>query len=325
MTRAALNRWINVICPPSKSSQCLSNNEKLVLSFDRYLEDVAGLSHSTRHQRRQISLSFLNWLSSRPSIKLKALCSSNIADYISERALLGASQGTLAVTACSINRLLRFLSATGACPVAPSIYIPRPKSIEVIPTTPALTLGESDRLLNAFDRTYSVGKRDYAMARCLSDLGVRTSDVAQLTLDDIDWHHGFILLRSGKSRRSRKLPMPETLQEAIIDYLCNARPSTPSRALFVYHRAPEGEAVLPSTVRGVIRRAFERAGFPASASQVHRLRHTVATRLLDHGNSIKDIADIMGHQCLETTIRYTFVSRQALLAIALPWPGREES
>ena len=160
------------------------------------------------------------------------------------------------------------------------------------------------------------------MARCLSDLGIRTGDVATLQLDDIDWQHSIITLRHGKSRRQRKLPIPDTLIEALVDYLCHARPKTDQRAVFVYHRAPKGDAVSPSTVRGAIRRAFTRANFPAIDSQVHRLRHTMATRLLKNGQTIKTIADILGHQCIDTTIRYTTVDRQTLDRVALPWPGR---
>ena len=101
-----------------------------------------------------------------------------------------------------------------------------------------------------------------------------------------------------------------------------ARPKTNEQAVFVYHRAPQGDAIKSSTVRGAIRRAFARAQFPATDSQVHRLRHTMATRLLQNGQTIKTIADILGHQCIDTTIRYTTVDRQTLNPVALSWPGR---
>ena len=114
--------------------------------------------------------------------------------------------------------------------------------------------------------------------------------------------------------------MPATLQDALVDYLCNGRPTTTERALFVHHRAPKDEAVLPSTVRQAIRCAFKRAGFPAASSQVHRLRHSMATCLLAQGNSLKTIADFLGHKSLETTCRYLSVDRTSLQAVALPWP-----
>jgi len=79
--------------------------------------------------------------------------------------------------------------------------------------------------------------------------------------------------------------------------------------------------VLSSTVREALRRAFARAGFKDSESQVHRLRHTMATRLLLNGLSIKTIADVLGHLSINTTIRYTHVDRPLLAAVAMPWPG----
>ena len=160
------------------------------------------------------------------------------------------------------------------------------------------------------------------MARCLVDLGLRTSDVAQLSLDQIDWRHCRVTLAPGKSKRERTLPMPITTTCALIDYVLYARPVTQDRHVFVHHRAPLGQGVQASTVRCVVRRAYARAESKDSESQPHRLRHTMATRLLQSGNSLKTIADVLGHQSIDTTTRYTHVDRPSLLAVAMPWPGR---
>jgi site-specific recombinase XerD len=162
------------------------------------------------------------------------------------------------------------------------------------------------------------------MARCLVDLGIRTSDVAQLSLDRIDWRHGCLTLEPGKSKRERSLPIPATTSSALIDYVRNGRPSTQDRQVFVHHRAPLGQGVLASTVRGALRRGYTRAGFKDSESQPHRLRHTMATRLLQGGHSLKLIADVLGHQSIDTTTRYTHVDRPSLSAVAMPWPRRVE-
>jgi integrase/recombinase XerD len=194
-----------------------------------------------------------------------------------------------------------------------------------LPDKKSMSKDELHLLLNSIDRGYSVGKRDYAITRCLSDLGIRTSEVANLTLDDIDWRNKVITVNSGKSRRQHKLPIPDTLMEAFIDYLTNGRPITNTRQLFVYHRAPLGKPVKATTVRAVVRRAFSSAGFNSSQSQVHRLRHTMATRLLKNNVPLKTIADVLGHQSIDTTIRYTYVDQDALRTIALPWPGGSKS
>lgn len=321
--RAALMRWVDVTELGRIAHDPLGKKEQWVSVFDAYLTDVAGLSPSTRLYRRRYALEFLRWVEATPSVELNTLTDLHVARYMGQRAA-GISLATLAVIACSINSFLRFLSTNDDCSINPNINVPHPKVIYAIPTTQALTAEELNRLLVAIDRTYPVGKRDYAMARCLSDLGLRTSDVAQLSLDDINWRNSVMTVGPGKSRRCRKLPMSDTVRDALVDYLRKARPATTTRAIFVYHRAPLGEAVSPSTIRGAIRRAFTRAGFPAPESQVHRLRHTLATRLLQSGHCLKTIADVLGHQSLETTTRYTHVDQNALLAVALPWPRRTE-
>jgi integrase len=86
-------------------------------------------------------------------------------------------------------------------------------------------------------------------------------------------------LEAGKSRRERTLPMPVTTIDGLTDYLYSARPATLDRHVLVHHCAPAvGKGVQTSTVRGALRRAYARAGFLASESQVHRLRHTMAIR-----------------------------------------------
>jgi site-specific recombinase XerD len=318
IVRAALHRWSDVFGMKTMTSTLIDEHAHLTLQFDDYLANVTGLSVSTRLYRCRHALEFLQSIGLR---QLTTLTQLKIATYLHQRTChLAPTSG--AAIACSINQFLQFISSLGHVAINIAARASRPKVAYTGPTTRALSDNEFSDFLNAFDRTYPMGKRDYAMARCLSDLGIRTSDVSALQLDDIDWQHSIVTFRQCKSRKRQKLPMPETLIDSLVDYLCHARPKTNERSVFVYHRAPRGEAVQPSTVRGAIRRAFARANFSASDSQVHRLRHTMATRLLQNGQTIKTIADILGHQCIDTTIRYTTIDRQALRRVALPWPER---
>jgi len=71
-----------------------------------------------------------------------------------------------------------------------------------------------------------------------------------------------------------------------------------------------------------VRQAFTRAGIlvpPGSAS--HIFRHTVASQMVNHGASFKDVADVLGHQSIETTGIYAKLDLEALAAVALPWGG----
>jgi len=183
-----------------------------------------------------------------------------------------------------------------------------------------LSEDELDRFWNAFDCSTPIGKRDYAMARCLTDLALRCHEVSALRLDSIDWRTGAVRLERGKSRRIDMLPLPQIVGQTLVDYLQRGRPVSSSSAIFVYHRAPRGEEIRKTAVRGAIRRAFGRAGLNYNGT--HILRHTAATLMLQGGASIKAIADVLGHRSIDTTLIYTKVDLPHLSQVALPWPGR---
>jgi site-specific recombinase XerD len=314
-----LSHWLREVVQCDRETTDLSEQAKLVIALDHYLRDIAGLSSATRLYRCRYASEFLAWLHTKQLIPLDSLTTEHLSTFICLRATQ-VSLATTAAIASSLNRFLRFLSTQELCQFKTKLYVPRPKLLYRLPDKQALSAAELNLLLSGIDRNYPVGKRDYAITRCLSDLGIRTADVAKLTLDGIDWRNKVITMAPGKSRRQHKLPIPDTLMAALIDYITNARPETKTRYIFVYHRAPFGQPIKPSTVRGVVRSAFSKAGFEPSQSQVNRLRHTMATRLLDSGVPLKIIADVLGHQCIDTITRYTFVNRQELQTIALPWP-----
>jgi site-specific recombinase XerD len=321
---AALSHWLREVVQPNAPMPSLSNNGKLVLQFDTYLKEIAGVAATTREYRRRYAYELLVWLETKQSVPLDTLNIKHLSDFICLRATQ-VSLVTTAVIACSINSFLRFLSAQGHCKFNKGLCVPRPKLLYCLPDKKAMSKDELHRLLNSIDRSYPLGKRDYAITRCLSDLGIRTSEVANLTLDNIDWRNKTIMMDPGKSRRQHKLPLPNTLMEALIDYLKKGRPITKVRQIFVYHRAPLGQPIKITTVRAVVRRAFATADFNSKQSQVHRLRHTMATRLLMNNVPLKTIADVLGHQSINTTIRYTYVDQAALRLIAMPWPVRSQS
>ncbi len=317
---AALSHWLRLVDDRGENSTNVSERDNLVKAFNQYLKDVAGLAPATRLYRCRYATEFLIWISNKPSIELTSLRFENVSSFISQRAN-EVSLATTASIACTLNCFLRYLSTQGICSVCSSLRVPHPKLLFHLPSKKPLSTDELSKLLAAIDRSYPVGKRDYAIMRCLIDLGLRTSEVAELQLNNIDWKNKVLTLNCPKLRQQRKLPIPDTLLLALIDYIINARPETSELSVFVYHRAPFGQPAKVSTIRGVARRAFARAGFPSSQRQVHRLRHTMATRLLTSEVSLKTIADVLGHKCINTTTRYTYINQKQLLTIALPWPG----
>lgn len=164
-------------------------------------------------------------------------------------------------------------------------------------------------------------RRCAAIVRCAVDLGLRSSEIAALALDDIDWEAGIVTLRKTKSRREQVLPLPESAGRAIVAYLKYERPKSRRRELFVRRAAPDDKPVGPDLVRKTIREAYERAGLPYTRS--HLLRHTIARRLLAGGSSLKEVADVLRHRSLNTKLIYVKLDSRNLRSVALPWPGRQ--
>ena len=166
-----------------------------------------------------------------------------------------------------------------------------------------------------------IGRRGYAMARCMVDLGLRVSEVAALQLDDLQWQGGTVRIGAGKSRRADLLPLPVPTGQALVAYLRHGRPPSPSRAVFVRDRAPVDAPITTEIVRHAMRRAFVRCGLGARYTGTHVLRRTTATQMRVAGASLKQIADVLRHRSLDTTRIYTKIDRPHFAAVAAPWPG----
>jgi len=175
-------------------------------------------------------------------------------------------------------------------------------------------------LLDGCDRATPTGRRDYAILVLLSRLGLRRCEVAALSLDDVDWRAGEIVVH-GKGSRIDRLPLPVDAGEAIVDYLRHGRPpGAVDRSLFINACAPRC-GISRGCVTDVVRYACMRAGIPPVGA--HRLRHSVATDLLAHGAGLVEIGQVLRHQDQTTTSVYAKVDRAALAALALPWPGSD--
>ena len=116
--------------------------------------------------------------------------------------------------------------------------------------------------------------------------------------------------------------MPKAVGEAIAEYLIHCRPKSNSKFIFVFHSAPLGDAVTTGSVRAAVRRGFQRAGFNSGLG-THILRRSFATKLLTSGVSLKEIADILRHKSINTTMVYIKVDLPHLRCVTTPWLRRK--
>lgn len=174
-------------------------------------------------------------------------------------------------------------------------------------------------LLRSCDRRRSEGRRDYAVLLMLLRLGLRAGEVAGLSLDDVDWRAGEIVVR-GKGRREDRLPLPVDVGGALVGYLQRGRPKTTRREVFLRSLAPVGP-LGRGGVSSIVRRACRRAGIaPVGA---HCLRHTLATTLVAAGVSLPEIGQVLRHRSTTSTAIYARVDLETLRGLAQPWPGGE--
>jgi site-specific recombinase XerD len=223
-------------------------------------------------------------------------------------------------TAISATRsFLRFLIAQSIVPshmetVLPSMWRPRHAAL---PTH--LSDSELRNVLTFSDDGTRKGFRNFALLLLLARLGLRADEVANLSLDDFDWAHGHILIKAGKTRRERKLPLPEDLAEALLRYLRRTRARSKHRQIFV-QADPPYLPYTPGAIGKIVSRLLRRAGVKRSSCGPHLFRHTLASRMVNHGATFKEIADVLGHRALSTTGIYAKLDLQSLAKIALPWP-----
>ena len=183
----------------------------------------------------------------------------------------------------------------------------------------ALKPDEVERLLSSFTFARRWPKRGYAIVRCALDIGLRAGEIAHLMISDIDWRSGTVTLRGTKSLRQDILPLPVETGQALADYLQHERPTSSHPAIFVRHRGTHDQPVTSSTIQKVIKWACRRAGLMHSSA--HSLRHTLACRLVEKGSSLKEVADVLRHRSLNTTLIYAKLDTPKLSAVPLPWPG----
>lgn len=163
--------------------------------------------------------------------------------------------------------------------------------------------------------------RDHAMVLLCARLGLRPGEVLSLTLNDLDWNAGCVLIRAGKTSRERVLPVPEDAGAALARYLRDARPVSSERAVFLRLAPPHKPLRSVGIVIDTVNRLLRQAGVGAPCSGAYVFRHTLATTMVRSGVSFKQVADILGHSSLTTTGIYAKLDLPSLAKVALPWPG----
>jgi site-specific recombinase XerD len=305
------------VAPPASPSACVGPVEELLSRFRRYLEQERGLVPAAARGYVDKVRPFVARFDGPDGLELWRVDVAEVRGFVVDVCpRLGQRSAQLMVVA--LRSLLRFLHLDGVIDrslagAVPSVFAPRllglPKRLEA---------GQVDALFASCDTATTIGVRDLAILTLLARLGLRAAEVAGLSLDDVDWRAGDLIVR-GKGERSERLPLPHDVGETIVMYLRHGRPgSAQDRAVFVRVRAPH-RRLSPGGVTYVVEAAALRAGL--GQIHAHRLRHTAASEMLRAGATLPEVGQVLRHRHARSTTIYAKVDREALRQIARPWPG----
>jgi site-specific recombinase XerD len=295
--------------------------DRIVRDFQHSLLQQRGLAPTTVSSYLDTVRRFLHGRFGLQPLWLEALCAHDITDFML-RQTRQYSPTHAKFIATVLRSFFRFLLQAGATTTDLAKAVPTVPNWRLSVLPKFMKAEDVECLLHSCDRRTPQGQRDYAILLLLARLGLRAGEVVALTLDNLDWEAGELLVR-GKGARQARLPLPHEVGEALVAYLREGRPPSRTRQVFLRMRAPHRGFANSQGVSTIVSRALTRAGLEPVLKGAHLLRHSLATQLLQNGASLAEIGELLRHQNLETTRIYAKVDQVALRALALPWPGGE--
>lgn len=293
--------------------------EEMVAAYQSHLERVRGFAASTSASHGTTAAELLSFVGFEGDpAGLHDMGARQIETFL-QKVGSRLCRASLQHSVSHLRSFLRFLASRRlvAAGLDATIDTPRLYRGEHLPR--ALPWNTVRAFLAAIDRSQAMGKRDYAMFLLITTYGLRTSEVATLRLDDIEWRPERLRVPRPKTKTPLLLPLTEEVGAALIDYLRHARPNLPHRQVFLRVRAPAGP-LRPTAVTEAFQGWTRRSGLPIPYQGPHCLRHSLAVQLLRQGAPLKAIGDLLGHRSAESTCVYLRLHVEDLRDVALDLP-----
>ncbi len=281
---------------------------------------ASGYAASTVTGRRAHLDLFATWCDARGVITLETITPAVLERYqhwlTGRRTRDGTplSWSTQANMLTAVRMLLAWATRTRRLVVNPAAELELPRLPTRLPRA-VLSVSEAERVLAQPDLTTALGLRDRAILEVLYSTGLRRMELIGLDLADLDAERGVVLVREGKGKKDRLVPIGERAIRWTERYLDQVRHrlvhTREHRALFLSAR---GTRIRPPRLTERLHRYLVQAGIEKPGS-CHVWRHTAATLMHDGGADIRDVQEMLGHAQLSTTQIYTRVSIERLKAV----------
>ncbi len=277
---------------------------RLRLDFLDYIRSEKGLSVHTIEAYGRDILSFADFLKVKD---WKRVAPEEIHQFTAYLKGKNFASSTICRMLVAVKVFFRFLKKEGEISLDLGRYFETPKMWQLIPEV--LSMEEVDALLAQPKRDDLIGARDCAMLELLYATGIRVSELCSLRINDLS--DTFVKVR-GKGKKERVVPVGKRAIEAVDRYLVRFRGEMREEngPLFVSSR---GKPIDRVTVWSRVKAVAKGAGIEKEVSP-HTLRHSFATHLLENGADLRLIQDMLGHEDIGTTDRYTHVTGNRLKA-----------
>ena len=273
-----------------------------IADFLDYLRCEKGLSsHTIEAYGRDVQM----FASSLGHADWRAVASDAILQFLSQLKERGFASSSACRALVAIKVFFRFLKKEGDVDIDLGRYFDTPKIWQLIPEV--MTMEEVDALLSQPQQDDFIGSRDKAILELLYATGMRVSEVCKLRICDLN--DTFVKVH-GKGKKDRLVPVGKRAIEAVDAFLLRFRGEVneDNAPLFI---TAKGKPINRVTVWSRVKAYADSAGIRKSVSP-HTLRHSFATHLLENGADLRLIQDMLGHEDIGTTDRYTHVTGSRL-------------
>lgn len=279
--------------------------ERGAADYCSHLGEVRLLSPNTVRGYREDFEAFVSW-ARREGVAPLSLTNRELRAYLSELSRAGYSVRTISRRLSALRGLYRWMLREGRCPSAAVAAVTSPKLSKTLPRT--MSDADVRALLETCAGGDPVDLRDRAFLELLYATGARISEVAGLSVSDVDSASAQVRL-FGKGSKERVVPLYESALDCVALYLERGRPhhvrdGCNTDALFLSTR---GNAMSADALRTRFERRVAEAGLDPSLTP-HAMRHTFATELLGGGADLRSVQELLGHESLATTQIYTHLS-----------------
>jgi integrase/recombinase XerC len=284
--------------------------EKAVTDFLRHLRERNASPHTIKAYKGDLA-NFAVYAGSRG---FKSIDHIAIRGFLSQLYEKGLGKTSVARSLAAVRSLYRWLAREGVVEQNPAKLVATPKLAKKLPRVP--TIEEMNSVLDGrMPEAAAFPERDRLMLEMLYGCGIRNSELTGINLDDIRISAEAILIR-GKGKKERYVPFGDSVRDALAAYLPArkaqlAQPRKNTTALLIN---PRGGRLTTRSVGRIIKKIAVTKGLSPDVHP-HTLRHAFGTHMLEEGADLRAIQELLGHERLATTQRYTQLSIKHVLQV----------